>query len=115
MTKWRRRWRELRHKRGCPLGLADRHVADQTSGCRTFVECSSWERPVAATAPVPGSLRIGAFSRKVGVSAAVLRAWESRYGLFDPDRTSGGGPRFRGGGGGGGPPGRALLPRGPGA
>jgi MerR family transcriptional regulator, light-induced transcriptional regulator len=42
------------------------------------------------SAPVSGSLRIGAFSRKVGVSAAVLRAWESRYGLFDPDRTSGG-------------------------
>jgi DNA-binding transcriptional MerR regulator len=45
---------------------------------------------LAVSAPVSGSLRIGAFSRKVGVSAAVLRAWESRYGLFDPDRTNGG-------------------------
>lgn len=35
-------------------------------------------------------MRIGAFSRRVGVSAAVLRAWESRYGLFTPVRTPGG-------------------------
>jgi DNA-binding transcriptional MerR regulator len=41
-------------------------------------------------APVSGSLRIGAFSRRVGISAAVLRAWETRYGLFTPDRTTGG-------------------------
>src|ERR1700710_874552 len=40
--------------------------------------------------PVAGHLRIGAFSRKVGISAAVLRAWELRYGLFAPARTSGG-------------------------
>jgi DNA-binding transcriptional MerR regulator len=39
---------------------------------------------------VPSSLRIGAFSREVGISAAVLRAWETRYGLFAPARTSGG-------------------------
>jgi DNA-binding transcriptional MerR regulator len=45
---------------------------------------------VAVSAPLSGSLRIGAFSRRVGISAAVLRAWETRYGLFDPDRTSGG-------------------------
>ena len=35
-------------------------------------------------------LRIGVFSRQVGVSAALLRAWESRYGLFTPRRTTGG-------------------------
>lgn len=40
--------------------------------------------------PVSGSLRIGAFSRQVGISAPVLRAWEKRYGLFAPARTSGG-------------------------
>jgi DNA-binding transcriptional MerR regulator len=40
--------------------------------------------------PLSGSLRIGAFSRRVGVSAAVLRAWEARYGLFTPARTAGG-------------------------
>ena len=37
-----------------------------------------------------GSLRIGALSRRVGVSAPVLRAWESRYGLLAPDRSEGG-------------------------
>jgi MerR family transcriptional regulator, light-induced transcriptional regulator len=45
---------------------------------------------LAVSAPVSGSLRIGAFSRRVGLSAAVLRAWETRYGLFTPDRTNGG-------------------------
>jgi DNA-binding transcriptional MerR regulator len=44
----------------------------------------------AVSAPSYGSLRIGAFSRRVGISAAVLRAWETRYGLFTPDRTTGG-------------------------
>ncbi|HEY6887143.1 MAG TPA: MerR family transcriptional regulator [Solirubrobacter sp.] len=42
------------------------------------------------SAPVSSPLRIGAFSRQVGISAAVLRAWETRYGLFNPRRTSGG-------------------------
>ena len=37
-----------------------------------------------------GTLRIGALSRRVGVSPPVLRAWESRYGLLDPDRSEGG-------------------------
>jgi DNA-binding transcriptional MerR regulator len=35
-------------------------------------------------------LRIGPFSRKVGLSASVLRAWETRYGLFSPTRTASG-------------------------
>ena len=35
-------------------------------------------------------LRIGALSKRVGVSAHVLRAWETRYGLFAPDRSAGG-------------------------
>ena len=38
----------------------------------------------------PGLLRIGELSRRVGVSEHVLRAWESRYGLFDPVRSPGG-------------------------
>lgn len=37
-----------------------------------------------------GTLRIGALSRRVGVSPPVLRAWESRYGLLRPDRSEGG-------------------------
>lgn len=35
-------------------------------------------------------LRIGEFSQRVGVSAAVLRAWENRYGLLQPARSAGG-------------------------
>jgi DNA-binding transcriptional MerR regulator len=37
-----------------------------------------------------GALRIGEFSRRVGVSPELLRAWESRYGLLQPIRTEGG-------------------------
>ena len=36
------------------------------------------------------SLRIGEFSRRVGVSAELLRAWERRYGLLEPVRSPGG-------------------------
>jgi len=35
-------------------------------------------------------LRIGEFSRRVGVSPEVLRAWETRYRLLRPERSSGG-------------------------
>jgi len=38
----------------------------------------------------PPVLRIGELSRRVGVSEHVLRAWESRYGLLQPGRSSGG-------------------------
>ena len=34
--------------------------------------------------------RIGEFSRRAGVSVELLRAWESRYGLVEPQRTAGG-------------------------
>ena len=34
-------------------------------------------------------LRIGELSRRVGIRAATLRAWERRYGLFEPARTGG--------------------------
>jgi DNA-binding transcriptional MerR regulator len=37
-----------------------------------------------------GRLRIGELSRRVGVSPELLRAWETRYGLVSPARTSGG-------------------------
>jgi len=44
--------------------------------------------------PVPeqatGLIRIGELSRRVGVSAELLRAWERRYGLLAPSRTTGG-------------------------
>src|SRR5450759_3510573 len=35
-------------------------------------------------------LRIGELSRRLGVSDHLLRAWESRYGLLQPVRSSGG-------------------------
>lgn len=35
-------------------------------------------------------LRIGELSRRVGVKADRLRAWEHRYGLLEPTRTAGG-------------------------
>jgi len=35
-------------------------------------------------------LRIGALSRRVGVSPELLRAWEQRYGLLRPSRSPGG-------------------------
>lgn len=35
-------------------------------------------------------LRIGEFSRRLGVSDHTLRAWESRYGLLQPQRSEGG-------------------------
>ena len=38
----------------------------------------------------PAHLRIGALSRKVGVSPELLRAWEQRYGLLQPVRSAGG-------------------------
>ena len=36
------------------------------------------------------TLRIGELARRSGVSADLLRAWERRYGLLTPARTSGG-------------------------
>jgi DNA-binding transcriptional MerR regulator len=38
----------------------------------------------------PAHLRIGALSRRVGVSPELLRAWEQRYGLLQPVRSPGG-------------------------
>ena len=37
-----------------------------------------------------GYLRMGAFSQRVGVSPDLLRAWERRYDLLRPTRSSGG-------------------------
>ncbi len=40
--------------------------------------------------PENGRLRIGELSKRVGVSPELLRAWETRYGLVEPQRTPGG-------------------------
>jgi DNA-binding transcriptional MerR regulator/methylmalonyl-CoA mutase cobalamin-binding subunit len=45
-----------------------------------------YNRPVVET----GFLRIGELSRRSGVSPELLRAWERRYGLLRPMRSSGG-------------------------
>ena len=37
-----------------------------------------------------GYLRIGELSRRTGVSVELLRAWEKRYGLLEPERSDGG-------------------------
>ena len=37
-----------------------------------------------------GTLRIGEFARRAGVSPELLRAWERRYGLLQPIRSEGG-------------------------
>jgi DNA-binding transcriptional MerR regulator len=39
---------------------------------------------------VTGTLRIGELARRTGVSPELLRAWELRYGLLSPERSSGG-------------------------
>ena len=37
----------------------------------------------------PSGFRIGELSRRTGVSAQLLRAWEHRYGLLQPARSAG--------------------------
>lgn len=41
-------------------------------------------------ASLPSGVRIGELSRRVGVGAETLRAWERRYGVLRPRRTRGG-------------------------
>jgi DNA-binding transcriptional MerR regulator len=48
-----------------------------------FVEDQKYPEPA-------GLLRIGEFSRRMGVSPETLRAWEDRYGLVRPRRSNGG-------------------------
>lgn len=43
-----------------------------------------------ATRPSRGLLRIGALSERTGISPELLRAWERRYGLLEPERSEGG-------------------------
>jgi len=45
---------------------------------------------MSTTAATERNLRIGEFSRRTGVSAELLRAWERRYNLFSPARTPAG-------------------------
>lgn len=45
---------------------------------------------VTSMSGVLDGLRIGELERRLGVSSHTLRAWERRYGLFDPARSAGG-------------------------
>ena len=45
---------------------------------------------MASAPPTSGLMRIGELSRRHGVSPDVLRVWERRYGLLNPERTQGG-------------------------
>jgi MerR family transcriptional regulator, light-induced transcriptional regulator len=48
------------------------------------------QRHQAMPDPGPGYVRIGELAKRTGVSPELLRAWEQRYGLLQPARTSGG-------------------------
>jgi MerR family transcriptional regulator, light-induced transcriptional regulator len=48
------------------------------------------ERHEATLGAEPGYLRIGELAKRTGVSPELLRAWEQRYGLLQPTRTTGG-------------------------
>ncbi len=45
---------------------------------------------IVSCVPATAGHRIGEFSRRVGVSPELLRAWEQRYGLLQPVRSPGG-------------------------
>ena len=51
---------------------------------------ASHEGSRASVEAPSGLLRIGELSRRVGVGADTLRAWERRYGLLQPERSPGG-------------------------
>ena len=57
--------------------------------CATAVKVM-YKSCIVATVPDETLLRIGELSRRSGVSPELLRAWERRYGLLDPVRSSGG-------------------------
>ena len=63
-----------------------RHTVQHSSSyCINHVQIG-YDPVVAET----GRLRIGELSRRVGESPELLRAWETRYGLVNPERTPGG-------------------------
>jgi DNA-binding transcriptional MerR regulator len=53
-------------------------------GCRDFLS------KVCIVIVVNGTIRIGELARRSGVSPELLRAWETRYGLLQPERSPGG-------------------------
>lgn len=67
----------------------DREGPAACSG-RRCAEGVGLDEQAATSADDLGVLRIGELSRRVGLSDHVLRAWERRYGLLEPVRTSSG-------------------------
>jgi DNA-binding transcriptional MerR regulator len=58
--------------------------------CLYSTAVNEQERLQATPDPGPGYLRIGELAKRTGVSPELLRAWEQRYGLLQPTRTTGG-------------------------
>lgn len=58
-------------------------VQSREAPCQVFVDS-------VYTAGMTADLRIGELARRTGVSPELLRAWERRYGLLQPERSSGG-------------------------
>jgi DNA-binding transcriptional MerR regulator len=67
-----------------------------SSVCTVIVDClystavKEPERHQTTPDPGPGYLRIGELAKRTGVSPELLRAWEQRYRLLQPTRTTGG-------------------------
>jgi MerR family transcriptional regulator, light-induced transcriptional regulator len=55
-----------------------------------FRSCQETVHLLYSTPVAEGLLRVGELSRRSGVSADLLRAWERRYGLLQPTRSAGG-------------------------
>ena len=77
-------------------GKSYREIAEETGVPTGTVKSRgrARARPAGARArlgvPVERRLRIGELARRTGTSPELLRAWEQRYGLFDPARTASG-------------------------
>src|SRR3712207_8366526 len=71
-----------------------RFCPENVQGYRRVVKTLSKLRTMEVVATEAGFLRIGELSRRTGVAPELLRAWERRYGLLRPTRSSGGVPPF---------------------
>ena len=65
-------------------------VCTEIVDCLYSTDVNEQQRHQATPDPGPGYVRIGELAKRTGVSPELLRAWEQRYGLLQPTRTSGG-------------------------
>lgn len=63
--------------------VCSRMVEEASTACQIFVQGMY-------TQAMSADLRIGELARRTGVSPELLRAWERRYSLLRPERSSGG-------------------------